>query len=495
MKVVRTLKTHIIIFTMILLDKVRQLYKVLRPGFIAMIPVFLGCETANDIGLQYELQADANVDFIDFTIPATNIKIDSLRTDEDVSEDRILVGTYTDALTGSVTAEGYFSVLYRGTNNPSGVIDSTLIYDSIRFVLSASSFVSEVSSLTQAFSLYQLPDTLLNLVYLSEKSEPLGDLIGEFAEPYFADTSFVVNVELPRSFGESFFDAAQADSASLGIVRWPSFAMTPNAMTSAISEIDLADDTTGFYLYFTDPEYLEVIDGDSTFIDTTFVAEFAMVSSFGDLPHYTNLKKDNSTGLLNMTEDRQKQDLGSGQTIIDPLAGISTSITIPEGLEEFFAANDPAVNPIIINDVTITFEFEENSARDTLEEFYLFLETNGDFFGSGLVVNQFRNLIMSDEAFQATGREPAESSFGREDGQIVFSPTIFFQNLYNNYHDAELIEEVGLEASTLFVEDFLNEGFREFDGFVLISGDDVTLDRSIFKEDGISMRIYFTNVD
>ncbi|MEQ9007333.1 MAG: hypothetical protein RLP12_05580, partial [Ekhidna sp.] len=89
---------------------------ILKPGLIMLIPVFFGCETQGDFGIKYPLEIDANVKYVEFTLPATNIYLDSLRTD---GENRILVGNYSDLLTGSVSAEGYFNFTYEKGPLPS----------------------------------------------------------------------------------------------------------------------------------------------------------------------------------------------------------------------------------------------------------------------------------------------------------------------------------------------------------------------------------------
>ena len=79
-----------------LLARAKSIKNILKPGLIILIPVFFGCETQDDIGVQYELDSDANVKYVEFDLPATNIYLDSLRTD---GENRILVGLQNDPLT------------------------------------------------------------------------------------------------------------------------------------------------------------------------------------------------------------------------------------------------------------------------------------------------------------------------------------------------------------------------------------------------------------
>ena len=89
----RILKSLTTTYTMNLLAKKLSLRNILKPGLMILIPVFFGCDTQDDLGIQYDLGSDANVKFVEFTLPASNIYLDSLRTD---GENRILVGKFSN---------------------------------------------------------------------------------------------------------------------------------------------------------------------------------------------------------------------------------------------------------------------------------------------------------------------------------------------------------------------------------------------------------------
>lgn len=466
------MKNRITTFTMILLDKVKQTLKKTKPGFIFMISVFLGCETADDAGLNYELQTDANVRFEEFTLPATNIKIDSLRTD---GENRILVGQYTDALTGTVIAESYVSVNYSGTTIPDGIVGADFIYDSIRFAFAVNDYAPAENPDALAFEMYQLQDTLTDLVYLSNKNEVLDDLITDFSEPL--DTG-VFNFELPKSFGQYFFNIAKTDETSFSPISWPSLALRPNSPANAMAQIDLSDDTTAFYLYVTDTTgILEIVDEDSSYRDTTYYAKFILSSS----THYVNLERDPSASAIGSLADRETRDLTDGTTLIDPLGGISTLISL-DTLTRFFEENPN----ILFNNVELALAYEAGD-RDTLENFYGFLSENGNFSGSGLANNLVGSVMLSNDL-----NAPATSV--QNDEELQFSSATYFQLLYNNYYDATLQEELGITAPGLFMQDGADT-YQSIDGLVLISTRDVTLQRTQFKTDGIKLRVYYTSID
>ena len=178
MRTVKILKNHTIIFTMNLLDRIRSISKILKPGFILMIPVFFGCETSDDIGIQYDLASDANVKFVELNISSSNIYVDSLRTD---GENAILVGNYNDEIGGEISAEGYFALSYLGgplpraqeflenDTLPDGSIvkvlvtpEDTLELDSIRITFEASSSIANSANALQDFQVFQLQDSLIS---------------------------------------------------------------------------------------------------------------------------------------------------------------------------------------------------------------------------------------------------------------------------------------------------------------------------------------------
>jgi len=454
-----------------------------------MTPVFLSCETASDIGIPYELSSEAGVRFAELTLPAANVKIDCLRTD---SENRILIGNYQDDLVGAVRAESYFSMRFRGGSLPSNTVASDFKYDAVRMSFAANNSIPLEAGKTQSFTVYQLSDTLANLVYLSNKSEPLGNEIGVFETPFETSDTLIINFQLADEFGALLFETARAGASLAGTADWPSLALAPTSQSNSISEILLSSDTTGIYLYVTDPDGIaEVNDaGDTTYRDTTYVAAFEFAPVGGTYPHYVHLERDHSSGSFSTIEDGQEVSLPSGRTIIDPLAGISTRLSLSQ-LASFFESNDR----IIINSASIFFELDEDTERNRLENFYHFFLTKGHFFGPGLVVNPFKNVVMSDNSFLGGNQLAATSGVAEDETGLLTTPTLFFQTLYRNYYDPDLQSELSINEPALFVRDFLTGGFRTIDGLILLSTQDVTLQRSTFKKNGIKLRIYYTEYD
>ncbi len=441
-----------------------------------MIPVFLGCETSDDIGVQYQLDSGASVNFIEFELEATNIIVDSLRTD---SENRILVGSYNDDLVGSVVAESYFTLRVRSTNIPSNAIGEDFTLDSVRMVLESPSSIPLASERLQSFDVHLLEDTLSNVVYLASKSEVIGDQVGSYETTFSTSDTLVSNFLLDNSFALSIFNNLEVDESVLTNTDWPTMAVVPTSSSQSINEVSLLADTTGLYLYVTDPDGIEIIvDNDTSFRDTTYVVEFSFSAS-SNLPGYVHLDRDKSGTPFANLSDNDTLELSNGTTVIDPLAGTSTRLSV-EPLEDFFKQLEREERAIIINNAAITFAFENEESRDTLENFYSFIYRDNDFFGPGLVTNQLNSIILSDNAFLQGQNLPAVSAISDERTEVVLTTTLFFQQVYNEF----INDESDVEEKSITVEEF-----------VLISQNDITLQRSIIQSDGIKLRMYYTEVN
>lgn len=440
-----------------------------------MIPVFLGCETSDDIGIPYQLESDASVRFEEFILPTSTVVIDSLRTD---SENRILVGQFMDELTGFIRTESYFSMKYESSDLPNGEIEENFVYDSVRISLLSPSNIGNGSS-TQSFNISLLTDTLSNLIYLSSNEQTsIGEQIGTFESQVSADTNYF-NFLLDDTFGRILYGNVSAFDPLAGSTNWPSLVIAPNSRSEVINEIQLDADTSRITLFVTEPDGRQVIvDEDTTFVDTLYSVQFILSpTQFLSNPHYVRVDRSGvNTNLPNTN-------------LIDVLAGITTSIDT-QPLQDFFDQLNDDSRSIIINNAALSFDFEQDANRDTLENFYSFFYKNDSYFAPGLVQNPFGNLIMSDNAFIQGSNVPALSVLVRDTTsqvlkEISVNATLFFQSMYNDYLNSSetsaLLDRTGTEVSLT--------------DFILLSSSDVTLQRTVFKDDGIRLRLYYTEVD
>ena len=88
-----------------------------------LLLLIFSCEQ-DEKTININLKGITNTSYAEFTIPTSEIFIDSLRTDD---SDFILVGDYEDPLLGLLSAEAYFEIQY----DSGAVIGDTLSLDSV----------------------------------------------------------------------------------------------------------------------------------------------------------------------------------------------------------------------------------------------------------------------------------------------------------------------------------------------------------------------------
>jgi len=447
---------------------------------------FLGCETSDDPGLQYELGSRANVEFIEFMLPSTNIIVDSLRTD---SENKLLVGTYSDDLVGSISTQSFFSIgvlssniasRTRPTSNPENQITSEFKFDSIRLYFESGAAIPTSFTGTQAFDVYVLEDTLrTNLVYLSGKQEVLGEKIGSFESSYNTADTLRESILLSNSFGNELFEILKESSSIIGLAGWPTLALVSAPDSEIISEISLISDTTGLFMYVTDTVGIEEIDqqtNDTTYRDTTYVVKYGFFANT-TLPGYISLERNKESSPFSNLGDNDTLNLDDGSTIVDPLGGITTKFSI-QPFANFIKQLEEEGRRIIINEASISFSIGTENSRDRLENMYSFFFRDNDFNGAGLISNPFNSLIISNNGLLQGQNVPALTSLS--DDELTMSATLFFQQIYNEFINSE----EPLDERTLPVEEF-----------VTVSQINTTLQRSIISGDGIVLNIFYTDIN
>ncbi|MEQ8906373.1 hypothetical protein [Ekhidna sp.] len=448
---------------------------ILKPGLIMLIPVFFGCETQGDFGIKYPLEIDANVKYVEFTLPATNIYLDSLRTD---GENRILVGNYSDLLTGSVSAEGYFNFTYEKGPLPSAKSSDsspnppdTLQIDSVVLILETGAIIPQRGNSFQEFAVHELQDSLQNeAVYLSNLKQTVGVQIGAYSKSINVAHDTLYRLKLSDAFKLNLFqkisEVSKDTDQSITSAVFKSIGLVPGTSSESIASFNLASDTSRLIVY-TSPS-------NPSSKDTTYLTYFRISGK-----NYTYLDRNRSGSSFAGIEENEDFDLPNNQTLIDPLSGISTAFSLHQ-LEDFFRDN----RRILINNTFVSFEFEAENNRDTLVSFMnFFRKKDKSIFGAATVRNSFDNLVMSDNAYFTFQSDPARGVLNYSKEEISISSTLFYQQLHRQSQDS-----LSYLVPTTGVVKPINE-------LVLISIGDVTLQRTIFKENGIKLGIYYTEVD
>lgn len=441
-----------------------------------LIPVFFGCDSSDDIGVKYDLGTDAAVKFQEFTLPATNTYIDSLRTD---GETRILVGNYTDPLTGDVSAEGYFQYFYergpmpRQRDTDDQTFTDTLKLDSLVVILETSAITPNQGNSFQEFSLFELQDSLVSTaIYLASLQQTPTTLTGTYSGPVNTETDTLYRLKLNDAYAQSFFDnissIAGDPDQSIASTVFKSLGLVPGGASGSIASIDLASDTTRLVMYMSpvDPEAK----------DTTYLTYFRFNGK-----HYSYLDRDRSASPIASIAEYQNFDFPSGETIIDPVAGVTTAVSIAE-ITDFFDQN----RNILINNATLSFEFKNETERETLTRFInFFRRDDGRIFGPATANNPYGNIVMSDNGYLTLQSEPATSGLNENEDRILLTSTLFYQQLYQQF----------LLRDSLVYQNPIGGSLVSVDELVCISTADVNLQRSIFKNDGIKLRLYYTEVE
>ncbi|WP_425392813.1 DUF4270 family protein [Ekhidna sp.] len=445
-----------------------------------LIPVFFGCDTQEDLGIKYELGSNANVKFVEFTLPASNIYLDSLRTD---GENRVLVGHYQDPLTGSVTAEGYFQFFYEkgplprekssdDTPNPA----DTLEVDSVVLILESTGVVPQRGSSFQEFTINELTDTLkTSAIYLSNLKQNIGEEVGSYSNSINVVLDTVFRVKLSDSFSQSLnnrlSDIAGDADQSIFTSSFTNLGLVAGSNSQSIASISLVSDTSRLIVYSS-----PVNPGIK---DTTYLTYFTLVSNSGK--NYTFLNRDRSGSAFDGIQEKENYDLQSNQTIIDPLSGLSTAFSL-EALDDFFENN----RRILINNATLSFEITAEDNRDTLINFMNYLRKEDlSIYGPAIVENAFDNIVMSDNGYLSVEVDPANGTLSDNREEILLRTTLFHQQLYRQY----------LESDSLVFSGPTSVSSRKVSDLVLLSPSEVTLQRTIFASDGIKLKLFYTEVE
>ncbi len=464
---------------MSLLASLKKLRNFIKPGLIALIPVFLGCDAANDFGTEFDLDTGVDVKLIEFDLPSSNLRIDSLRTD---NENRVLVGSFTDLNTGNVTAEGYFQYAFTGGILPvqeqtSANPDPTdsLEYDSLYLELRQSELIPFRESSQLAFDVIELVDTLLStVVYLGSKSETPLRTIGSYdKEVNSSDT--VYRVRLNDAFGQEFFNTVSnvVEDSTLRLLnyRFRDMGLVPTAGSTGLTAVDLSNLETQLILY---------MSGNAP--DTSYRATFNTTGLA-----YSHITRDRTGSLFDGIEEKTNFNLADGRTVLDPLAGLTTTFELSP-LRSFFEENPN----ILINSVIVQFDYEEFVSRDTLDVFRLYFRTqDGGIFGPAVAQDPFSNIVMNDAAYLspvsggAVNNDPILGALNSTDDHYIANPTIFFQFLYNNFQRND---------DVIFIEPFQSDTIQ-IDDLVLISPFNTILQQAIFNNSGIKLRVFYTEVN
>ena len=475
-------------------------------SFFLVSIFFENCNFNDNLGVKYELITDINTEFIEFDLSVSNTYIDSLRTD---GEETILAGSHNDPVTGSVIAEGYFSYSYEGegtlpvtaqtSTNPNPT--DTLTYSSVVLRLEITEMITSDNQDLLMYDVYELSDSLYDVVYLSSLEQTRTNRIASFLGTFgtISDENgdalkrvdsegdsivrTAIDIEWDDQHGRQFFNLISSllkdSTRSLSGYNFKDLAIVPPQISQAIlAEFDISTSESKIILNMT---------GQAA--DTIYSVEFPIESTA-----YTHLKRDRSGSLFENIENTKNFILQDGRTFVDPLFGIYTSIDLTS-LVMFFEDNPG----ILISNATLVMNLaEDQTNRKTLVNVTPFLrKKGGNIANAALSLDPFQNIVMHDVSYVNLEVRPAVGQYNEEKDDLLIGISLFLQNLFHDYHENDELlftnplnddEGITIEGLTLMNVEGINPPGN-------LSPKDVTLQRSIFKNEGIKLRVFHTKID
>lgn len=446
----------------------RKLIKnhIVKSGLILLIPFFLGCEKANDIGIKYPLENSSEVKFEEIILPNSNLFKDSTRTE---NYSNIYVGVINNPVTGKVTTEGIVQPKYLRSTIP----NDSLVFDSISITLKIRNTIPSNSTFDMDIDIHELVDSLESeLVYLNsykiKKKRLLGSFKRQFSSFERKDTVLMTfSFDKNHHFSKDFYSFVEKNASSIASKSYN--ALSFSSKTDKQACFDLSNGLSRLKIHYTSKKDKK----------RTYTSNFNL-STGGN---YTAITRDRSNSQISNINNLDTFSLADKTSIIDPMSGIYPTASI-KPLNSFFEKN----KEIIVNNVLLSIEFEKNNNRDTAVSLIsYFQQPNKNFYFPSEDIDLFKNLILSNQAY-LRGREiaPSVSVLDKDKKLILSDITQFFQLLHNSYKTKkQLIFTTPIDKS---IETKINH-------LVLSSKDNLTNQRTVIKKNGIKLKIYYTQLN
>lgn len=291
-------------------------------ALLAYAAVVVSCGDENDLWLDSGSLTGTNLRVIQIDTFQTNMstfRYDSIVND---SENRLLVGRYSDPLFGTVTASAYMEVVPTVfTINDDAVFDSIVLnlpYDGYYYNDTLAIQHLKVHKLAEVITLDNGADDYYN----NTDFDVLPDVIGEKAfRPRIGKDSLIV--QLSDDFGQQLFDKLQNSEIS--------------------SAEELRDHFKGFRLSLSDTDNAAVIgyDASSTYIRMYYSYEGSDDTGYLDFKrndvdevkkyanHISSDRTNTPVASLNGQETELSSESAQGLTFLQSGIGITTKITFP----------------------------------------------------------------------------------------------------------------------------------------------------------------------
>lgn len=445
-----------------LLDKLTYLIK---PGLaILLIPFFFACDDPSELGLELEVDEDIiETEKLEFTLPASSILIDSLRTDHFSYN---VAGQYADSVYGSVRAEAYNQYDIRSGTLPTG---DTIAFSHAIMVLKVRDIKAPDLLQDERFTIHEVNDTLYSQpAYLADRKldydpNPVGDLSFDF-DP---EEDSVIQILLTEEFGRFLYDRLNnaseqgpgRDSLLQSLFHYPPLAIVPGVDNQGLFSFDLDDDTTGIYINMTSQS------GD----DYSWIFDF-------EGAHFTHVGRNRSGGKLSdITTEYEESTTPSSRVYMSMLHGIYPKLDLAP-LIEHIKSNDQ----FMVNRATMSLGAAPPPGLGHINNVAslrsYFIKENGEINGAGINLGDgFSNAILGEQDYLSSSNSSNVLTIGynETDATYDFDVTLFTQIFAEDYSVRE---------------EFLTEEL------VLVSPETLGLGQTSFKKSELKLTLYITSL-
>jgi hypothetical protein len=425
---------------------------------VFILCVFFGCQESQD-NLFVNIDDVTNTTFIEFDLHATNILIDSLRTD-DVRT--VLVGNYFDDSWGKISAKSYVEMRY----DSGAVVADTLIFESLVFNLFVNDQLADKSSSQFEMDISNMRDSLFSeAVYLADREilslrsyQNIDLTVG------IKDTlvSFTAN-----TFGKYLYDQIAGLSAVNLAAYKPYYALISGEDNESLLSFDLSAIQSNVVLYTKDSR------------DSTYVTRFVYNGV-----NFTHLERDRSTSDISSYTDLDTFNIDNEYTVINPAQGIFTVLDFSE-VSDFFESQPD----IMINGVELEAEVL-GTTEDPVEgiNFYNFREEggiSGNAFASIPLVTA--GLVQLYQIF-----DQAANDFLVTDATFISPSNIV--PVISTIEESTYSAKITLAMQDKYIKS-ISTGVFDMEKLVMIADDRVTLNESLIKQGSIKFKMYYTKVN
>jgi hypothetical protein len=448
----------------------------------------VGCRDDN-MGLELPPELQRSVlKSVEFTLPATNVYFDSLRTDHGarvsaVIASTILVGEFSDAVFGSINAKSFVEFRYRSGKFPpdtttfrvsdnqgnqihDGDADKALMYDSAYLYLRIKGVASPDNFLNMNIAVTTLLDSIYsNTLYLSNRVIPSGDILGttnfslaNLSSIDFAKDTVLLSVKLDDQYGQEVFDLMLDNPTNFSRLQLPGFSIESTS-ANGLLEFELFDGNSNLEIFMSNPDSVR--------------DEKSVKLLLSNSHHLTNISRNRSGSLFTSIQNKDNLDPDNDYVYFNPLAGIVPRLDLSEFLTWVESQENIVVQQALL---TIPVDSEDIVYPQVPFTCFFFSKSTTPYNVNwpGQFFSPQKTLVQSDRAYQAGLRQHLFHSYISSKSYYKGTMTLFFQILL------ELVQKDDELWTT---------------NFVLMSENPYALGRAKIPRSGIKLKIFYAELN